>query len=266
MTASVGLADVKAVYGGAEGDLWELVMGQQIHVGGLRSTLALAEQAGIGAGQHGVDLCCCNGAGMRALLRFRGVAFMTGVDATQAVVERGRRRCEEEGLEDRIRFVLADACRSGLPDAEADFVWGEDAWCYVVDKGKLISEAVRLVKPGGLVAFSDWVEGPAGLDQAEAEQFLGFMKFPNVQSIPGYRSLLEGQGCDVTLAEDTGCFAEYVELYRKMVEMQLSYDALRILHFDDAALGAVAGGMTLLHDLARAHKLTQARFIARKPA
>jgi len=27
----------------------------------------------------------------------------------------------------------------------ADFVWGEDAWCYVLDKAKLISEAARLV-------------------------------------------------------------------------------------------------------------------------
>lgn len=31
----IGLADVQAVYDGAEGDLWELVMGEQIHIGGL---------------------------------------------------------------------------------------------------------------------------------------------------------------------------------------------------------------------------------------
>ena len=43
----------------------------------------LAERAGIGAGMSGIDLCCCNGAGMRFLLRFRGVERMTGVDATR---------------------------------------------------------------------------------------------------------------------------------------------------------------------------------------
>jgi len=155
----VGLGEVKAVYGGAEGDLWELLMGQQIHIGGFKSSMDLAERAGIGAGLRGVDLCCCNGAGMRFLVRFRDVASMIGVDATETVVERGRSRAEAEGLADRIQLRLADVCDSGLPGAEADFVWGEDAWCYVADKTKLIAEAARIVKPGGTIAFTDWVEG-----------------------------------------------------------------------------------------------------------
>jgi hypothetical protein len=33
----------------------------------------------------------------------------------------------------KIRFVLADACQSGMPTSSADFVWGDDAWCYVVE-------------------------------------------------------------------------------------------------------------------------------------
>ena len=43
------LADVQAVYNGPEGDLWELVMGHQIHIGGFRSSMDLAEKAGIEA-------------------------------------------------------------------------------------------------------------------------------------------------------------------------------------------------------------------------
>jgi ubiquinone/menaquinone biosynthesis C-methylase UbiE len=172
----VGLQDVTAVYSGAEGDLWELLMGHQIHIGGFKSSIDLAERAGIGAGLRGVDLCCCNGAGMRFLVRFREVAGMTGVDATETVVTRGRQRCQEEGLADRIRFVLGDVCNSGLPAGSADFVWGEDAWCYVTDKAKLIAEAARIVKAGGTIAFTDWVEGPAGLSDAEAAHFLRFME------------------------------------------------------------------------------------------
>ena len=76
--SGIGLKDVQAVYGGPEGDLWELVMGQQIHIGGFKSSMDLAEKAGIGAGSAGVDLCCCNGAGMRFLIRFCGVAKGVG--------------------------------------------------------------------------------------------------------------------------------------------------------------------------------------------
>ncbi len=113
--SDIGLSDVQAVYSGPEGRLWELIMGQQVHIGGFRSSMDLAERAGIGAGTSGVDLCCCSGAGMRFLIRFRNVAEMRGVDATPAVVEAGRRRTEAEGLADRISFTLADACDTGLP-------------------------------------------------------------------------------------------------------------------------------------------------------
>jgi SAM-dependent methyltransferase len=265
-TTKIGLADVQAVYSGPEGDLWELVMGHQIHIGGFQSSMDLAEKAGIGAGMSGVDLCCCNGAGMRFLVRFRNVDRMQGVDATETVVERGRQRCQAEGLSDRITFTVADVCASGLPGASADFVWGEDAWCYVVDKGKLIAEAARLVKPGGLIAFTDWIEGAAGLSDEEADRFLTFMKFPNVQDLDGYVGLLSDNGCEVTLSEDTGRFAPYVTLYLNMLNMQLTYDALRIIGFDTALMEALGGEMVFMQGLAHAGKIAQGLFVARKKA
>jgi len=75
--STIGRADVNAVCSGPQGDLWELIMGQQILIGGLTSSLELAERAGIGAGQ-------------------------TGVDATPTVIARGQQRCPEEGLAERI--------------------------------------------------------------------------------------------------------------------------------------------------------------------
>jgi len=260
---NVGLKDVQAVYGGPEGQLWELIMGQQVHIGGFASSMDLAETAGVAPGTRGVDLCCCTGAGMRFLVRFRNVARMTGVDATPSVVELGRRRCREEGLEDRIDFTLADVTDVPLPDGRADFVWGEDAWCYVVDKPRLIREAARLVRRGGLVAFTDWVEGDA-LTDAEAERYLKFMKFPNVLKIREYADLLEKASCRVLAARDTGRFAPHVDLYVNMLNMQLTYDALRIIAFDSALMQALAGEMKFMQDLAHAGKIAQGLIVARK--
>jgi SAM-dependent methyltransferase len=265
-TTNIGLRDVQAVYGGPEGQLWELVMGQQIHIGGFRSSMALAEKAGIGPGLSGVDLCCCNGAGMRFLVRFRNVARMHGVDATEAVVELGRGRCKAEGLADRISFTLGDACDTGLPGGSADFVWGEDAWCYVADKKRLVAEAVRLLKPHGVIAFTDWVEGRTAFSDGESDRYLKFMKFPNVLGITDYAALLAEQGCEVLTAEDTGQFAPHVDLYLNMLNMQLTYDALRIIGFDMALMGSLGGEMNFMRDLAHAGKIAQGRFVARKRA
>ena len=261
---NITLKDVQAVYSGVEGDLWELVMGEQIHVGGMASSMDLAAKAGIQAGMRGVDLCCCNGAGMRFLVRFKEVEFMQGVDATEKVIRQGCERCAAEGLAEQIDFTLADVCDTGLEAESVDFVWGEDAWCYVVDKPSLIAEAARLVKPGGVIAFTDWIEGPEGLSDAEAERFLKFMKFPNVQDLEGYQDLLKANGCEIIEASDTGRYAAHVDLYIDMLTMQLTYDALKVIGFDQNLMQAMADEMIFLQKMAHAGKIAQGLFVAKK--
>jgi SAM-dependent methyltransferase len=263
---SIGLSDVQAVYSGAEGDLWELVMGEQIHIGGFASSMDLARRADIGPGMGGVDLCCCNGGGMRFLLRYPKVDRMHGIDATARVIDLARNRCREQGFAARTDFTLADVTNSGLPSDRFDFAWGEDAWCYVADKTRLIAEAVRLVRPGGVVAFTDWIEGDNGLTDAEARRFLTFMKFPSILDITGYSQLLESQGCEIVAAEDTGRFAPHVDLYLNMIQMQFTGDALRIIGFDMDLLTSLGGEMVFMQELAHAGKIIQGLFVARKKA
>ncbi len=259
----ISLKEVRSVYDGPEADLWELIMGEQIHIGGIASSMDLAEKAGIKAGMKGVDFCCCTGAGMRFLVRFRGVSAMTGVDATRRMLERGRQRCADAGLSSAIRFIEADVCASGLPDASSDFIWGEDAWCYVADKEKLIQEAARIVKPDGVIAFTDWIEGDTGLTDAEAERFMTFMKFPSLPIRQEYVRFLKDQGCAIIHATDTGRFAPYVDLYLNMLNMQLGYDALRIIGFDNDLLKALGEEMVFMQQLAHAGKIAQGLFVAR---
>jgi ubiquinone/menaquinone biosynthesis C-methylase UbiE len=258
------LSDVQSVYSGPEGRLWELLMGEQIHIGGLTSSLDLAERGGIVAGAQGVDLCCASGAGMRFLLRFRNVARMTGVDATRTMLDLACQRCADEGMAERVTLVEGNVCASGLPDGLFDFVWGEDAWCYVEDKPKLVAEAARLVKRGGRIVFTDWMEGPAGLSATEAERLLGFMKFPSVLTLAEYTRLLHASGCTLGTAHDTGRFPQFVPLYLDMIEKQLTYDALKIIGFDMARAQSLIAEMRFLLALAGAGKIIQGLIVAEK--
>ncbi|MEN6625059.1 MAG: class I SAM-dependent methyltransferase [Candidatus Sumerlaeia bacterium] len=260
----IALQDVVNVYSGPEGRLWELVMGEQVHIGGFQSSMALADRAGIQAGSEGVDLCCCSGAGMRFLARWRNVARMTGVDATEIMIALGRHRCLNEGFDSRIRFVTADVTASGLPDASADFVWGEDAWCYVVDKPRLTAEAARLVKSGGMVAFTDWVIGEPGMSDADLDRLLAFMKFPNMETVAGWRGLLEQSDLTVEVAEPTDRFAPCVDLYLNMLGTQLTYDALNIIGNNVELFQRMAGEMQFMQKLAHQGRIVQGIFVARK--
>ncbi len=90
------------------------------------------------------------------------------------------------------------------------------------------------------------------------------MKFPNTLGIDGYAALLAEQGCQVLAAEDTGRFASHVDLYLNMLNMQLTYDALRIIGFDSALMESLADEMNFMRELAHAGKIAQGQFVARK--
>lgn len=261
---SVQLSDVRAVYDGAQAQLYELFMGQQIHIGGLDSSLELADVAGIGDGQTGVELCCGTGASMRALVRLRDVAAMTGVEISSTQVERGRDTCRAQGLDERIKFVVGDATDTQLGDGSADFVWGEDAWCYVLDKPALVAEAVRLTRPGGVIAFTDWIEGSVGLSDGEADHVMQIMTFPTLATLETYRDLFATEGCDIVVAEDTGRFGPSFGLYAELLRRQLTFDAFELFGFSKEFVDIVAEQLSGLGRLGDEHKIGQLRFVARR--
>ena len=120
------------------------------------------------------------------------------------------------------------------------------------------------MKPGGVIAFTDWVEGRAGLSAQEAERLLAFMKFPNIEGLEGYRELLAANGCQVQMAEIPGDSLPYVDLYLDMLNKQLTYDALRIIGFNMELMQAMGAEMAFMQQLAQAGKIVQGMFIARK--
>ena len=260
----VTLNTVQQVYDGPEGLLWELIMGEQIHVGGFQSSMLLAECAGIKPNMHGLDLCSALGAGCRFLVRNFGVT-MVGYDGTTTMIRKAQERAQEEGFSDKIQFIQGDVTSLRLPDESFDFVWGEDAWCYVDNKDQLITEAVRVLKPGGALAFTDWVEGPKGLSNEEAKRINTFMKFPYLESQAGYVSLIEKQGLKLVESTDlTEEFAGYVDFYIRMLVDQLSFDALKIIGWNTELFRAMGREMAFMAERAHEGNMGRARLVARK--
>lgn len=261
---NISLKDVNAVYDGPEGILWELIMGEQIHVGGFKSSMTLANKAGIRAGMKGLDLCSALGAGCRFLVKNFKVT-MCGLDGTQTMHRKAQERAKAEGLADKIEFKFGDVTAIPWPDNTFDFVWGEDAWCYVVDKAKLIKEASRVLKPGGILAFTDWIEGPTGLTNEEAKRINTFMKFPYMENRKGYEKLIADNGLKLIESADlTPEFADYVDFYIKMLTDQLTFDALKIIGDNMEMFQGMGGEMAFMGQKAHEGKMGRGRFIAKK--
>jgi len=256
--------NVMDVYSGPEGQLWELIMGEQIHVGGWSQSKVLAEAAGIRAGQKVLDICSALGAGLRFLERNYGIQGY-GLDATRHMVDEAVKRTERDGQSGSITYKVGNAEDIPWPDETFDVVWGEDAWCYVEDKQKLIEEAARVTRPGGTIAFSDWVEGPAGMDEETAQRICTFMKFPDVFTLKEYEGVLRDNGFSIRSKEDlTEQFADYVDFYIRMLTGQLYFDALKIIGWDEKLFGAMGGEMMFMGETARKGGFGRARIVAVK--
>ncbi len=258
------IENVKEVYSGAEGKLWELIMGEQIHVGGWSHSMILADAAGIKEGQKVLDICCALGAGLCFLERKYGIKGY-GLDVTQHMIDEAILRTARDGQAGSITYKVGNAENIPWDDGEFDVLWGEDAWCYVDDKEKLIEEAARVLKPGGTIAFTDWIEGPEGMDENTAQRICSFMKFPDVLNRKKYEELLNKHGFKLKLSEDlTEEYAGYVEFYIKMLTEQLYFDALKIIGWDEEMFGAMGAEMMFMAETARKGGFGRARFVAVK--
>ncbi len=151
---NVGIENVNEVYDGPGGILWEMLMGEEIHVGGQAETEIMAQKAGINAQTHLLDVCSALGGPARYLAQKYG-CHVSGLDATQRMHAEAIRRTAEADLSDKIDYRLGNALDMPFRDAIFDVVWGQDAWCYITDKKRLIEECTRFLKPGCVLAFND---------------------------------------------------------------------------------------------------------------
>jgi hypothetical protein len=90
------------------------------------------------------------------------------------------------------------------------------------------------------------------------------MRFPSILNIDDYRNLLGETGLLIEASEDTGRFAPYFDLYRDMITMQLTYDALKAVDFDSERMNYLEAERDFVRQLGREAKLIQAMFVARK--
>lgn len=208
--------DVSAVYAGPGGKLWELLMGEQIHVGGAEQTDILAKKVGLDIGGENVyllDICSALGGPARHLAEKYGTKIV-GLDITLEMIEEAKKRTAGKSFAEKIEYRLGSGLDIPAHKEIFDIVWGQDAWCYIRDKKRLIEEINRVLKSGGILGFTDWVWGPIIAPESDADYLMEFMVFPDLQTLEGYAKLIEGVGMKIKEKEDLGDdFTKHMDIY-----------------------------------------------------
>lgn len=257
--------DVSEVYAGPGGQLWELLMGEQIHVGGAEQTDILAKKAGVGkAGENFIllDICSALGGPARHLAEKYKINVV-GLDITPEMVEEAKKRTEGKPYANKIEYRIGSGLDIPAHSNTFDVVWGQDAWCYIRDKVRLIEETWRVLKPGGILAFTDWIWGPVLPTEEESDFLMEFMVFPDLQTLDGYAKIIENTGYKLIEKEDLGeDFAKHMDIYVSILQ-----DNKENIEkgFGLELYEAAEKGVLAWHKAAHEKKVSRGLWIAKKP-
>jgi len=138
-----------------------LNLADQIHGGGLNSTITLAELAGVSKGSHVLDAGCGVGCGARYLAHHFNCQ-VEAVDLTPEFVEAAAQLNTLCGLQDAITVSQGSVTDLRFEDGCFDLVWSQNVTMNVEDKTSMFSEVFRVLKPGGRFTFSHAANGPNG--------------------------------------------------------------------------------------------------------
>jgi len=172
----------------------------QDHYGGLAATDELARGAQIANGSRVADFCAGLGGTVRYLAHKYG-AKVTGIELTPSRVSGAQELIKRVGLQDEARVVEGNVMSVPLADATMDAVVSQESFCHVPDPAKALSEAFRILRKNGRLAFTDWIANEQ-LSTDDSQLMWDGMAIQPLRSISDYRRLVEGAGFKIHSATD----------------------------------------------------------------
>ncbi len=135
-------------------------MATVVHIRGRKATLELAAQMKLGAGSHVLDIGSGLGGPARTLAETYGCR-VTGIDLTPAFCAAAAAMSTWVGLGNLTSFKQGDATKLPFADRQFDAAMTIHVAMNIAAKDRMYAEARRVLKPGGIFAVYDVLQGKA---------------------------------------------------------------------------------------------------------
>jgi sarcosine/dimethylglycine N-methyltransferase len=168
-----------------------------------RTSRVLAGEAGIDGSANVLDVGCGCGNFLMYLAREFGCRG-AGLDLSGERVSfaQGRLAEQQSASPLRIAFRQGSATQIPYPDDEFSHVVSQDALFLVPDKPRSHAEIWRVLRPGGLFAFSDFLQPTEEISERTRTHVYDRVKWNDGYSFTGYQVALEEAGFEIVLARN----------------------------------------------------------------
>jgi len=110
-------------------------------------------------GKRILDIGCGIGGPAFEMARTHG-AEVIGIDLEAPLVERAQRAARRHGLEKQCTFQTVTAGPMPFSDCSFDVVVSSGAFTQIADKSEILSESLRVLRPGCQLRCYDWLKAP----------------------------------------------------------------------------------------------------------
>lgn len=176
-----------------------------------------------------LDIGCGTGGPAIVLARDMG-AHVTCIDVEPQLLHRASVLASEAGVAEQIDYRLVSPGPLPFEDNSFDVVFSKDALIHIPDKKSLFADVMRVLKPGGSFAASDWLSGENAAEDDALQQYIALANLDFTMATASQTAEIMRQAGfkDVATNDRNAWYAELSRQELTQIEGQLRDDIIKV--------------------------------------